>query len=165
MTPVSGLMNMTRSGDIDPFITLELYEKYKKYFSFLEDEDSQFNKFKKEIYEESGLYIFTGHKDMRDVLEDLNLKAQDQKRINAEFAIEVYLNKIVKEVGSAFALLGGVEKLVLTGSILEKSVIIRDRLLEKLVWLKLKKKDILVLKTEEELQMVSILLQNQSLMG
>lgn len=32
MTPVGGLINLTRVGDIDPFVILHIYKKNKKYF-------------------------------------------------------------------------------------------------------------------------------------
>jgi acetate kinase len=163
MTPVSGIMNMTRVGDIDPFVMLEIFDKNKKYFSLLDEDNYQFEKTKKEIYEESGLFALTGEKDMRDIL--ANLKSKDKnKKDKAVFGIEVYLNRIAEKVGSAYALLGGCDELVFTGSILEKSEVIRKKLLEKLKFLELQKdfseENIKVIKTEEEMEMVRILSEN-----
>ena len=56
----------------------------------------------------------------------------------------------------AYAHLGGADALVLTGSILEKSEVFRKMFLPKISWLKLTKKNILILKTEEEKEMANI---------
>lgn len=149
MTPVSGLINLTRSGDIDPFVALHIYNKNKRSFSFLDEGDRAFDKTKEEIYEESGLFALTGEKDMRDILDNLKAKNENIKNKN-EFALDLYINKINEYVGASFAHLGGIDALVLTGAILEKSDIFREKLLKKLSWLPLKKENILILKTEEE---------------
>jgi len=159
MTPVSGLMSMTRCGEIDPIIILEIFQKNKKPFSLLDDIDYQMLQTKKELYEESGMLALTGHKDMREVLVDLQSENKASKK-SAEFAVQVYLNLVVKEVAAAFAFLGGCDTLCLTGSILEKSEVIRKKLLIKLNWLNLTKENIQIIKTQEEIEMVEIMLEN-----
>jgi len=170
MTPVSGLMSMTRCGEIDPIIILEIFQKNKKSFSLLDDIDYQMLKTKKELYEESGMLALTGHKDMREILADLQLENNAKNKTSkdlAEFAIQVYLNLVVKEIAAAFAFLGGCDMLCLTGSILEKSEVIRKKLLVKLHWLNSGsnfekgnlKKNIKIIKTTEEIEMVRIMLE------
>jgi acetate kinase len=160
MTPVSGLVNLTRTGDLDPFVVLHIYSKNKKSFSLLDSGDYAFDKTKEDIYEKSGLFALTGEKDMRDILINLNSKNKIVKAKNT-FAIDVYINRINEYVGSAYAHLGGCQALVFTGSILEKSEIFREKLLKKISWLNLKEKDILILKTEEEKEIVRLVLKSK----
>lgn len=155
MTPASGLINLTRVGDVDPFVILHIYKKNKKYFSLLDNGDTAFDSTKEEIYEKSGLFALTGEKDMRDILDNLKVKNVNQKE-KAEFALDLYINKINEYIGMAYAHLGGADALVLTGSILEKSEVFRKMFLPKISWLKLTKKNILILKTEEEKEMANI---------
>ena len=155
MTPVSGLINLTRVGDVDPFVILHIYKKNKKYFSLLDNGDTAFNRTKEEIYEKSGLFALTGEKDMRDILDNLKVKNVKQKE-KSEFALALYINKINEYVGMAYAHLAGADAMVLTGSIFEKSEIFRKMFLPKVSWLKLQKKNIIILKTEEEKEMARL---------
>lgn len=160
MTPVSGLTNLTRVGDVDPFVILHIYKKNKKYFSLLDSEEDIFNRVKEEIYEKSGLFALTGEKDMRDILDNLKVKNQKQKE-KSEFALQLYINKINEYIGMAYAHLGGADALVLTGSILEKSEIFRKMFLPKVSWLNLQKSKIIILKTEEEKEIVRLVLEEK----
>ncbi|MEN9338397.1 MAG: hypothetical protein RI945_122, partial [Candidatus Parcubacteria bacterium] len=108
MTPASGLINLTRVGDIDPFVALEIYERKKKNFSLLENKDFAFEGARHEMFHESGLFAFTGERDMRDILDNLKVKDKSVKDKN-EFALRVYLNKINEYIGSAFAHLEGID--------------------------------------------------------
>ncbi|MDQ1281732.1 MAG: Acetate kinase [Patescibacteria group bacterium] len=160
MTPVSGLINLTRVGDVDPFVILHIYKKNKKYFSLLDGGDTAFDLTKEEIYEKSGLFALTGEKDMRDVLDNLKVKNQKQKE-KSEFALQVYINKINEYVGVAYAHLGGTDALVLTGSIFEKSQIFRKMFLPKVSWLNLQKRKIVIMKTEEEKEIVRLVIEGK----
>ena len=148
MTPASGLINLTRVGDVDPFVILHIYKKNKKYFSLLDNGDTAFDSTK----EESGYFIYSP--DVV-ILDNLKVKNVNQKE-KAEFALDLYINKINEYIGMAYAHLGGADALVLTGSILEKSEVFRKMFLPKISWLKLTKKNILILKTEEEKEMANI---------
>lgn len=160
MTPVSGLINLTRVGDIDPFVAFHIYKKNKKDFALLDSGDSTFDRTKEEIYEKSGLFALTGEKDMRDVLDNLKVKNLKQKE-KSEFALALYINKINEYVGMAYAHLGGADALVLTGSILEKSEIFRKMFLPKVSWLNLEKKNIIILKTEEEKEITRLVIEGK----
>lgn len=160
MTPVSGLVNLTRVGDIDPFVVLSVYKKNKRTFSFLDEGDKAFENTKKEIYEESGLFALTGERDMRDILANLEVKDKKTRETN-EFAIDLYLTKINEYIGMALSHLGEVDTIVLTGSILEKSELFRERLYKKISWLKLKDSQIIIMKTEEEKEMARLVLQGK----
>jgi len=156
MTPVSGLINLTRSGDIDPLIVVDILKRNKKVFRFLDSENYLFENTKNELYETSGLFALTGERDMRDILKNLESKNKLIADKNS-FALDVYINKINECVGSALAHLGKMDALVLTGSILEKSEIFRKRFLKKVAWLPVLKKNIIIMKTKEENEMVRLL--------
>lgn len=160
MTPVSGLINLTRVGDIDPFLTIDFTEEHKRYFRFLSEDNYLFKNARNELYSKGGLFALTGERDMRDILANLKVKDTKIKEKNA-FALEVYMTKIIESVGSAYAHLGDCEALVLTGAILEKSEIFRSIFLPKLKWLKVKKDNIYVLKTEEEKEIARLIINNK----
>ncbi len=158
MTPASGIINLTRIGNIDAFVALDILNKNKRSFTLLDIKDMAFDNTKRELYEESGLFALTGEKDMRDILQNLKLKDKNIKE-KSEFALDVYMNSINEFVGSAYAHLGGIDALVLTGAILEKSDIFREKLIKKLSWLAIKKEHILILKTEEEKEIARLVVE------
>lgn len=160
MTPVSGLINLTRVGDIDPFLTIDLTEEHKKLFRLLSEDNYLFKNTRKDLYSKSGLYALTGEKDMRDILSNLKVKDNKIKEKN-KFALDVYITKINESVGAAYAHLGGCEALVLTGAILEKSDIFREIFLPKLKWLKVGKDNIFVLKTQEEKEIACLVMKGK----
>ncbi len=160
MTPVSGLINLTRVGDIDPFLAIDLTEEHKKFFRFLSEDNYLFKNTRRDLYAKSGLFALTGEKDMRDILANLKVKDKNVREKNL-FALEVYMTKINEVVGSAYAHLEGCEALVLTGAILEKSEVFRDLFLPKLKWLKVKKSNIFVLKTEEEKEIARLVVDSK----
>lgn len=131
MTAVSGIINLTRTGNIDPLIVVDILKSKQKSFRFLSNDNYLFNDTNEELYKHSGLYALTGEKDMRDILKNLKSKNEKIKDKN-KFALEVYLNSINESVGSALAHLGKVEAIVLTGAILEKSEVFRKLLLKKI---------------------------------
>lgn len=160
MTPISGLINLTRCGDIDPLIVLDILKNHKKPFRFLNNEDYLFNDTKNYLYKESGLFALTDEKDMRDILKNLYSKNKNIREKN-NFAIKVYLDKINESIGVSLSHLGKVDALILTGAILENSEIFRNMLLEKTSWLSLLDKDILILQTKEEKEMLNIAIEEK----
>lgn len=160
MTPVSGLINLTRSGDIDPFVVLDILDRNKKSFRLLSNEEYLLEDTKRELYEKSGLFALTNERDMRDILANLEVKDKKTREIN-EFALNVYINKINEAIGAALSHLGSIDALVLTGSILEKSEIFRNKLFKKIKWLHLKEEQVLILKTEEEKEIARLITQGK----
>ncbi len=131
-TPMEGLMMMTRSGDIDPGIIIELSKKY----SFREIEDILNN--------QSGLKGVCGEDDMLTILE--NIKQGDQK---AKFALDMFCYRIQKYIGAYYAILGKIEGLVFTGKIGFGSKKIRNMITKDLSFLK--DNQILAIQPDEEL--------------
>ncbi|HEC64819.1 MAG TPA: acetate/propionate family kinase [bacterium] len=117
-TPLEGLIMSTRSGDVDNAVIYYLVEKQG--FS-LEELQKIENK-------KSGVRGISGETaDMRKLLE---LEKNDNKR--AKLAIDMYVYRIQKMIGSYIAALNGIDALVFTAGIGEGSDIIRKRICEKL---------------------------------
>ncbi|NBB95237.1 MAG: acetate/propionate family kinase [Planctomycetes bacterium] len=117
MTPLEGLVMGTRCGDIDPAVVL--YMEGRGYSP--EDIDKALNK-------ESGLRGVSGlSNDMRDLL-----KHREAGKRGAELAIDMFVYRIVKYVGSYYAVLPNVDAVVLTGGIGEHSTPVRWMVCEQL---------------------------------
>lgn len=113
MTPLEGLVMGTRSGDIDPAIVLFMLSRGLS----TEQVDTALNK-------NSGLKGISGlSNDMRDLL-----SAAESGDKNAELAVEVFVYRVVKYVGSYRAILKTVDAVVLTGGIGENSLPIREKI-------------------------------------
>lgn len=131
-TPMEGVMMMTRSGDIDPAIILELVEKFS------------LKRVNEILSFESGLKGISGSKNMLEVLK--KVKKGNNK---AKLALELFVYRIQKYIGAYFVILGGCDLLVFTGAIGSGSSKIRNMICRNLNVLKPVK--IFVIKTNEEL--------------
>ncbi|MGE5322886.1 MAG: acetate/propionate family kinase [Actinomycetota bacterium] len=117
-TAVDGLPMGTRCGVIDPGVMLYLMDELKMDARGIE----------KLIYQKSGLLGVSGlSSDMRVLL------ASDDPR--ARFAVELFVYRIGRELGSLAAALGGLDALVFTGGIGEHAVTIRERVCRNAAWL------------------------------
>lgn len=120
-TAVDGLMMGTRTGNLDPGVLLYLMDYHGMDAKALT----------KLLYKESGLLGVSGiSQDMRTLL------ASDQD--SAREAVELYCYRIVREIGSLVAALGGLDALVFTGGIGEHAAPVRERVCAALGWLGLK---------------------------
>ena len=116
-SPLDGLMMGTRTGALDPMITLYLIQQYKMTPAAVE----------KLIIKESGLLGVSGiSNDMRD------LEASDAP--NAQLAVDLFLYMLTREIGAAMAVIGGLDGIVFTAGIGEHSPRIRARTCEALAW-------------------------------
>jgi acetate kinase len=112
-TPLDGLMMGTRPGALDPGILIYLV-RHCDYTAG--DLDRVLNK-------ESGLKGLSGvSSDMREVL-----KAMEAGNARARLAFDVYLHRLIRELGGMIASLGGVDTLVFTGGIGENCAPLRER--------------------------------------
>lgn len=117
MTPQGGLMMATRCGDIDPAIP-----------GFLVGTAGMSNAdVDRMLIRQSGLMGVCGDADMRTVL--TRSGAGDPA---ATLAVEIYVRMIVKTVGSYLAILGGLDALVFTAGVGERSAEIRRRVTQPL---------------------------------
>jgi len=117
-TAVEGLMMGTRCGTLDPGVMLYLMDECGMNTRDLE----------KLIYKESGLLGVSGiSSDMRTLLESKDPRAAE--------AVELFVYRISRELGSLAAALGGLDALVFTGGIGENAVPIRERVCRATQWL------------------------------
>lgn len=123
-TPLEGLVMGTRSWDLDPAIINFIANKEGKSIAEI---DTMLNK-------QSGILgISEKFSDMRDI-ED-GFLAWDER---CTLAMDMYVNRIVKYIGSYTALMGGVDVISLTAWVLENSGIIRKLIVDKLGFLNIK---------------------------
>ena len=119
-TPLEGLMMATRSGTLDPGILIYLLRQ--KGLN-AEEVDNALN-------HESGLLGVSGiSSDLRKILSEL------PHNPDARLAVDVYTHRIVQTIGAMAATLGGIDALVFTAGVGERSAEIRKRVCEKLKYL------------------------------
>jgi acetate kinase len=117
-TAVDGLPMGTRCGALDPGVILYL----------LDQRGMDVRAVEKMVYSESGLLGVSGiSSDMRALL------ASDDAR--ARTAIDLYVYRIRRELGSLAAALGGLDALVFTAGIGEHAALVRQRVCEDAQWL------------------------------
>jgi len=110
-TPLAGITMSTRSGDIDPSLVAYLMQKLK-----ITDPTEMV----KILNTKSGLLGISGvSPDMRDLL------ATRDENDRSDLAIKIYINRIVKYIGSYIALLGGTDVLIFTAGTGAESAEIR----------------------------------------
>ena len=157
MTPLEGVMMGTRSGSIDPGIIEYI----------MNTTGMTCQEVTKVLNKESGLKgVSELTSDMRPLEENMETCEQSGR------AMGVYLQRLMRLIGSHIATLGGVDAIVFTGGAGEKSPIIRNYVANKLKFLGIEmddeannsnaiectKKDskvkVFTIPTDEELQMV-----------
>jgi acetate kinase len=117
-TPADGLVMGTRVGSLDPGAVLHLMTRHGMSAADLENL----------IYHESGLLGVSGVSgDMRELLASGDPLAAE--------AIDLFVYRVGRELGSLAAALGGLDALVFTGGIGENAAAIRDRVVRDAAWL------------------------------
>jgi acetate kinase len=117
-TAVEGLPMGTRTGSLDPGVILYLMDQRGMDARAIE----------KLIYNQSGLLGVSGiSSDMRMLL------ASDDPR--AKLAIDLYVYRARRELGSLAAAMGGLDAIVFTAGVGENAVIIRERVCRDAAWL------------------------------
>lgn len=120
-TPLEGLIMATRVGDIDPGAVLYLAEKLKKTGRELE---LYFNN-------KCGLLGLSGKSsDLRELIE-----LEKNGDVDSTLALKIYTNKIKQYIGRMAAVLGGVDLLILAGTVGERSIVMRERICSDLKFL------------------------------
>jgi len=117
-TAVEGLPMGTRCGALDPGVVLYMMDEMKMDARAIE----------KLIYHHSGFLGVSGiSSDMRTLLDSTDPRAK--------LAIDLFVYRIGRELGSLAAALGGLDALVFTGGIGERAVAIRERVCRDAAWL------------------------------
>jgi acetate kinase len=116
-TALDGLPMGTRCGTIDPGVLIYLMRK-----------GMDAGAIEKMLYNKSGLLGVSGiSNDMRALLESSDPHAQE--------AVELFCFRIAKETGALAASMGGVDAVVFTAGIGERSAPVRARVGDKLAWM------------------------------
>lgn len=118
LTALEGLPMGTRCGSVDPGLILHLLDQHGM---SLEDVTDM-------LYKRSGLLGMSGISSDMYELEN----SQDPR---AEHAIALYVHRIVRDIGSLAAALGGLDHLVFTAGIGENSAALRQRVCQGSEWL------------------------------
>ena len=117
-TALDGLCMGTRPGAIDPGVILYLFQGLG--YSVKDVETL--------LYRKSGLLGISGISgDMRELL--------SSPAPSARLAVDYFVYRVVKEIGALTAVLGGIDALVFTAGIGERSPAIRKRICQASVWL------------------------------
>jgi acetate kinase len=119
-TPAAGLVMGTRTGDLDPGVMLHLARTERM-------TPQQFDRM---VNHESGLLGVSGSSsDMRELL------ARERCDTHAASAVALFCYQARKWIGALATVLGGVDTLVFSGGIGERSADIRSRICEGLAFL------------------------------
>ena len=110
-TPLDGLVMATRSGSVDPGLVLWLLEH-----GHVDERELAHS-----LEHDSGLLALAGTADMREVL-----RRRDQGDEAAGLAVEVYLHRLRAGIAAMAAALGGLDALVFTGGVGERSPPVRE---------------------------------------
>jgi acetate kinase len=117
---LDGLMMGTRTGALDPGAVLYL----------MEIEKLTLEQVGRVLYHESGLLGVSGiSSDPRVLL------AREANAPRAALALQLYVRRVVREIGALTAVLGGLDMLVFTAGIGEHSQVLRERICAGLAWL------------------------------
>jgi len=133
-TPLDGLMMGSRSGSVDPGILVYL----------LREHNYTADQFDDILYKQSGMLGISGiSADMREIL-----AAIDRGDTRARLAFDTYVHRLVREIGSMLAVLGGADALVFTGGVGENCAPLREKVTQQLGFLP--NLQMLVIHAEEE---------------
>lgn len=124
-SPNSGLLQGTRVGDADATAVLYAMKELKLTVGQAQDQ----------ISNNAGLKgtAGIGTEDLREIL-----AASDSGNKRAKMAIDLYVDGIRKYIGSFATVLGGLDCIVLGGGIGEKSVVMREMILENMEFMGIK---------------------------
>jgi acetate kinase len=119
-TPLAGLVMATRSGDVDPGLVLWLEQH----------EGLSPAEVAGALEREAGLMALAGDADMPHVL-----AAERRGEQRAALALQVYVHRLVTLAGAMAAAAGGLDALVFTGGVGERSAQVRHRCVDGLAHL------------------------------
>jgi acetate kinase len=113
-TPLEGVMMATRAGDVDPGV-----------LAFLEDNLAlKGKKLREYLNKKSGLLGVSGKSsDVRDLI-----KLEQDGDTQSKLALDMYAYRLQKYIGSYFTILGGLDTIVFTATVGERSFIMRERI-------------------------------------
>ncbi len=117
-SPLAGIMMATRSGDVDPSLVAFVQEKLGVSSEKMIDI----------LNHKSGLEgVSQLSPDMRDILD-----AAGKGNKQAQLALDMYVNRIIRYVGAYIAEMGGADAIVFTAGVGENSIPVRKMVTDKL---------------------------------
>jgi acetate kinase len=117
-TALDGLCMGTRPGSLDPGVVLYLFQTLGLDAKAVETI----------LYKKSGLIGISGiSNDMRDLVGNADPAAR--------LAVDYFVYRVAKEIGALAAVLGGIDGIVFTAGIGERSAAIRQRICDASAWL------------------------------
>ncbi len=114
-TPLEGLMSSTRTGSIDPTIGALLGEKLGAAEAI------------KLMNKQSGLQAMAGSNDMREII-----AGAEEDRADAAAAYNLFIDGVAGKIGEFAAKMGGIDAIVFTATIGERSLPVRSSIISKL---------------------------------
>jgi len=120
-SPLEGLLMASRSGNIDVSAALA----FKRELGLTDEGLEEY------LNKQSGLFGISGSSN--DVRQLIISESQGDKR--AKLALEIFVYRLQQSIGQMAASLGGVDCLVFTATIGERSIIMRERILSGLDYL------------------------------
>ena len=123
-TPLEGLMSSTRTGSIDPTVGALLGDKLGAAEAI------------KVLNKDSGLMALAGSSDMREIIAG----AEDGVEGAAE-AYNMFVDGVAGKIGEFAAKMGGIDAIVFTATIGERSIPVRGSVISKLEFMGFKIKD------------------------
>jgi acetate kinase len=121
LTPLEGVVMGTRAGDMDPAVVLYIMDRQK-----LSPQEMN-----------TLLNSKSGVKGLSGISNDMRLLEEKAREGNqrAQLALDVFIYRVIKYIGSYVAAMGGADAIVFTGGIGENSIHTRAKILEPLGFL------------------------------
>jgi len=121
LTPLEGVVMGTRTGDMDPAVVLYIMDRQKL-------SPQEMNKL---------LNNMSGVKGISGISNDMRLLIDKAAEGNqrAQLALDIFVYRVVKYIGSYVAAMGGADAIVFTGGIGENAAALRAKILEPLGFL------------------------------
>ncbi len=123
-TPLEGLMSSTRTGSIDPTIGALLGEKLGAAEAI------------KLMNKQSGLQAMAGSNDMREII-----AGAEEDNPDAAAAYNLFIDGVAGKIGEFAAKMGGIDAIVFTATIGERSIPVRNSIISKLEFMGFKIKN------------------------
>jgi acetate kinase len=116
-TPLEGIVMATRSGSVDPGLLLWLMDR----------EEISPREMSGALEHQSGLLALAGSADMREIVERVAANDESDASRDARLALDVYVHRLRAGIAAMAAALGGLDALVFTGGVGERSAAVRER--------------------------------------
>lgn len=127
-TPVAEITMSSRSGDVDPSLLPFIMKK----------EDINIDQMMKILYHKSGLLGISGiSPDMRNLRSKRNLRSnmtplKGEKKARADLARNIFINRIIRYVGSYILEMGGLDSIIFTVGVGEHDYGVREGVMDSL---------------------------------